>query len=550
MEDLDVVLSGGRLPIDELSVVPGTVHLVDSEHKYNLQRASGSNSNIILQPQPLSNVNDPLRWLQRKKNVQFLLLFVWAVFLATTVNWNGPFWTEWTIEFNTTYDRLNVMVAVQFLFLGFGCVFLQPTALKVGRRFVYLICTILAIIGNAICINATNIEYMIALNALLGFAAAPVDSLVEISLTDVFFTHERASKLSWLIFALYFGSYIGPVVAGYLPNWQWAFKIQVIIFCVLFVIQLFLMEDTTFRREENTEAEILRQVKTLEVVQLAVQLGQVLEKDKRLQSVVSHRSTLSLQTELEGTPRTYWKRMQLLELEFNERASWFYLWSKPIYLLPFPAVLWGGVVYGAQMMWLSLLSTTQSEIFTTSYGFSVLLTGLTNLAPLVGSAIGMLYGGMFVDWLAVKMAERNHGILEAEFRLYAMIVPTLVNAAGLIAYGIAANNETSWAVPVIVGQGFLGFAMSLTGPICLTYAIECCPKVASEALVLMLFIRNMIGCGFTWGFQAWLTHNGLVTLTWLLFMLSIVINGVFVVFIIFGKRWRIAMHNYYNKITL
>lgn len=547
---LERILSGGKLSVHEEELLPGTIHLVDHDHAFNVKRGSGSNADIILQPQPLENVNDPLRWSQKKKNAQFALLFIWSTFLAVTVNWNGPYWTEWTTDLNCSFNQLNTSSALCFLFLGLGCLFLQPTALKLGRRFVYLICTILAIVANAIGINATNVQYMYAINALGGFAAAPVDSLVEISSTDVFFAHERASKLSWLIMALYFGSYIGPVVAGYLPNWQWAFKLQVIIFCVLLVAQIFLMEDTTFRRDNlEAEEEILHQIKSKDVVLSAVQSGVISEKDDRIKLVISgQNSELSDHADI-GVKRSYWKRMQLLELEYNAKESWFKIFYRPIYTLPFPAVIWGGIVYGAQMMWLSLMVTTQSEIFGTYYGFNTSSTGLTNLAPLAGTFVGMWYGGPFVDWLSIKLAKRNNGILEAEYRLWAMIAPTIINGVGVIVYGVASNNEAPWPLPVILGQGFLGFSMASTGPICLTYAIESYPKLASESLVLMLFVRNMIGCGFTWAIQSWLDRDGLVTTTWLMFMLSVVINGFFIVFVIWGKTWRRMSAKYYYRVV-
>ncbi|SGZ55583.1 CIC11C00000003152 [Sungouiella intermedia] len=551
MDELDLVLSGERVPIDHDELIPGTVHLVDVAHNLHIQRKG--ESDIILQPQPLKNVNDPLRWSQRKKNLQFLLLFIWSFFLAVTVNWSGPFWTEWTEEFNCTYDQLNVSSALCFLFLGLGCLFLQPTAMKLGRRFVYLTCTLLAIVANAIGINATNVQYLMAINAISGFAAAPVDSLVEISSTDVFFTHERASKLSWLVLALYFGSDIGPVVAGYLPDWRWAFRLQVIIFCVLFVFQLFLMEDSTFARkdeDELTEENILEQMRSREIVLSAVESGVVSEKDNKIKHIISGaNSEESGEEELEGTKRGYWKSMQLLELEFNERRPWHVIFIRPFFMISFPAIIWGGISYGAQMMWLSLLATTQSEIYTTYYNFSTASTGLTNLAPLIGSFFGMLYGGPFVDWLSIKMAKRNNGILEAEFRLWPTIGVMVINAAGLLAYGLGSVNVEPWPLSVVVGQGFLGFAMSSSGPITMTYAIECYPKLASEGLVLMLFVRNLIGTGFTWALQAWLDHNGLTVVTWLMFMLSLVINGAFIIFIIWGKTFRKMTRSYYYKIS-
>lgn len=550
-EDLNKVLSGEKLSINDEELIPGTVHLVDMGHNLHVQKEG--DSDIILQPQPLDNVNDPLRWSQKKKNAQFGLLFIWSVFLAITVNWSGPYWTEWSEEFNCTFNQLNVSSALCFLGLGLGCLFLQPTAMKLGRRFVYLICTILAIIANAIGIQSSNVKYLYAINIISGIAAAPVDSLVEISSTDVFFAHERAAKLSWLVLALYFGSEIGPVVAGYLPSWRWAYKLQVIIFCVLLVFQLFLMEDTTFARHDDKEIEenILEQIRSREVVISAVQAGVVSEKDLKIKQIISGENSVLSSEELKlvGIKRGYWKRMQLVELEYNEKRPWYVIFIRPFFMITFPAIIWGGICYGAQMMWLSLLATTQSEIYTTKYGFSTSSTGLTNLAPMVGSFFGMLYGGPFVDWLSIKLAKRNHGVLEAEFRLWAMIGVLVVNAAGLLAYGLASANLEPWPISVVIGQGLLGFSMSSSGPISLTYAIECYPKLASEGLVLILFVRNLIGCGFTWALQAWLDHNGLVVMTWLMFMISVVINGAFIIFILWGKSFRRMTRAQYYRVA-
>lgn len=66
----------------EDDIVPGTVHLVDMEGILHLKKDPDAKRNIILQPQPSSNPNDPLRWLTLKKRIQFGLLFFWAFMQA------------------------------------------------------------------------------------------------------------------------------------------------------------------------------------------------------------------------------------------------------------------------------------------------------------------------------------------------------------------------------------------------------------------------------------------------------------------------------------
>lgn len=538
------------------NIVPGTVHLVDIAGDLNVQKGTSGAKDIILQPQPSSNPNDPLRWSRAKKLKQFWLLWFLSFMLAVSVNWSGPIWVVWTEDFNCSFFDLNVSSALCFIFLGIGCLFLQPTAMKLGRRCVYLFCTVLVTFGNLLVSQATGVQHLYGSNIMCGFAAAPVDSLVEISTTDVFFQHERAEYLSWFILSLYAGSDLGPVACGYIVehlSWRWCGYIQIIIFAVTLVVCLFYMEDTTFRRDYDSlqgEEEIMHQIKSRES---SVAPQQVTEKSHVVIGLESDdlSDAASIASVDHSIPlRTYWQRMRLIETEYSDLRSWLTIFIRPFFLVSFPAVVWGGLIYGAQMMWLSLLATTQAEIYSYApYNFSTPQTGLTNLGALVGSIIGMFYGGKFVDYLTVKLARRNNGIMEPEFRLWAMILPTILNAAGLLAYGLSSAYQAPWAVSVVVGQGCLGFAMGSSGSICLTYAIDSYPKLASEALVLMLFVRNCIGCGFTFAIQPWLDRNGLKLTTWLMFMLSLIINGSFILMIMFGKSFRRWTKERYYKFS-
>lgn len=535
------------IPEDEL--VPGTVHLIDLEGDLDVKKG---HDNIILRPPPTSNPNDPLRWSQRKKQSQFFLLFWLATFLAITVNFSGPIWDIWVADFNTSYEKLNISSALCFLFLGVGCLLLQPTALIFGRRFVYLSCVVLMMVANIIGAVSTSIEHLYAVNIIGGFAAAPCDSLIEISVTDTFFQHERATYLSFVILCLYFGSDIGPIISGYIADtigWRWCFWLQVIMFGLMFIWAFFFMDETCFRRSEGDgalEEDILQQIKSREsgypMSDPEHKKGHAVETGEE---VVSDNESVDKSIAV----RTYWRKRQVIETEYGDTRSWLCIFYRPFFMITFPAIIWCGLVYGAQMMWLSLLATTQALIYSGEpYNFSAGSTGLTNFGPLIGSLIG-LGTGPLVDWITLRMARKNNGIMEPEFRLYAMVLPLVTNAVGLLAYGLGAWNGNPWPVSVIIGQGFLGFAMSSSGTICLTYVMDCYHRMASEALVLVLFIRNMIGMGFTFAIQPWLDHNGLKVTTWLMFMLSIIINGSFIILVLYGKKFRKWTKNNYYKFS-
>ncbi|CAI5760225.1 unnamed protein product [Candida verbasci] len=519
---------------DDIDFVHGTVYLVDVIGTMNVKKEDGND--IILQPQPTNDPNDPLTWSKTKKHLQFAIVWVWAFLLAATSNFVGPLFTTWLTDLNTTANQIGVFIALGFLALMIGVTIVQPTGLKLGKYGVYNVCTILVFIAVLIGGFAKGMPEMDFFRFLSCFAAAPVDTLVEISANDLYFQHERSTAFSLLILALYAGCSLGPVASGLILQtigWRWCFFIQAIIYGGLFIFQILFMEDTTFRRDAHA----------------IIEKGDYMEDESESNSVEKKGGVITTEEvktsdeSLSNVPtKKTWKQTRgWVNRRQNDTRSWWTIFYRPAFLITFPAVVWSGIVYGSQMMWLSLVANTQDMIFSAPpYNFTPQYVGFTTLGQFFGNIFGMLYGGLFVDWLAVKLAKKNNGIMEPEHRLHSMWVPFIVNAVGVITYGLGSYYGAHWAIPTVMGQGFIGFAMSSLGAICLTYAVECYHNLASEALVLILVIRNAIGTIFSFTFQPWLAAQGLRDLSYTLFALSLVCNGGFLIFLKWGKdlrRW-------------
>lgn len=104
-----------------------------------------------------------------------------------------------------------------------GLVF-QPLAQQYGKRPVYLF----TIAGTAAVMfwhaHAKSNGEFIAIKLVQGLLGAPVESLCEVSLTDIFFQHERGSYMALYGFILYVGIYFMTIIAGFInegQNWQW-----------------------------------------------------------------------------------------------------------------------------------------------------------------------------------------------------------------------------------------------------------------------------------------------------------------------------------------
>lgn len=371
--------------------------------------------------------------------------------------------------------------------------------MKIGRRPIYLVGSLLNFVGCIVGRFQTTIEMQWATNILTGFGAAPVDSLVQITTTDIFFAHEKGTRLSLYVFTIYAGSYLGPVAAGHIAdsqNWRWCYQYLIIFFAVLLVIQIFTMEESTFRRP-LTSSEI-----SGDTAAISHHARQNLQ-DVKIKSEASHGEEGDTSEEsAPPAPKTYWQRMGLYNTAYSDPRPLWLVAISPFMLVTYPAVMWAGFIYGVQIMWLSLLNVTQSELFSgPPYNFSVANVGNINFSSFIGGILGMFWGGYVSDWCIIFLSRRNKGILEPEFRLWTMLVPAIINTAGILMYGLGVLKGTMWLLPAGFGMVFIAFGIGSGGAIAITYAVDCYPRIASESLVLMLFIRNMIGCGFTFASQ-------------------------------------------------
>ncbi|OJD25739.1 hypothetical protein ACJ73_02896 [Blastomyces percursus] len=327
----------------------------------NVKHQEGGKNDIVLASQPSNDPNDPLNWTKLRKEYNFWLLWIWGFLAVVCVNWGGPVWTQFTIYLKTR-----------------GCI--------LGR------------------FQTTVQMYW----GVTGFGAAPAGSLVQISKTDIFFAHEKGTRLSLYVFTIYAGSFLGPVAAGHITHalgWHWCYQYLIIFFSVLLVIQLFTMEESTFRRPPTSS-------ESGDTAAMSHHAKQNLEAVK-VEAYVSHDDDCDTSEDsTPPAPKSYWRRMGLYSTSYSD---------------PRPVQLQRGERPGRC------------------------------LSP------------------------------QSSMRGYSCMAWVL--------------KGTMWIPPAGFGMVFIAFGIGSGGAIAITYAVDCYPLIASENLVLMLFIRNIIGCGFTFASQ-------------------------------------------------
>ncbi len=542
---------------EEYEIVPGTTYLVDMNNTSDLGDINVAKSgDIILVPQPSSDPNDPLNWSKPRKEFHFALVWLWGFILSAAVNWVAPVYGVLKEYYGVSLNTLNVASALCYLFLGVGCLILQPIALKIGRRPVYMVGSIFDIIGNIVCGTGKTVGSLQANMALSGFGAAPVDSLIQISITDIFFLHEHGRRLSIYMFSLYAGSYLSPVAAGYVysgQGWKWIVWWFLIINSVLLIFQFFCMEESLYKRDKLTSNNKLStgNVGTNHVQKLkhSEDKSHSTENNEKL-SAANDQNDCDLevgQGEISVIPlKTYKEKLRLWFPEEGSDDSIIRLFFTPFLTGRYPAVIFSSLLYGIQISWLSLLNVTQSEFFgSPPYNWSTNSVGLINLASFIGGMIGMVYGAS-TDMFQLYLTRRNKGYYEPEFRLWTLTIGGLINTAGILMYGLGVSHGINWVFPVF-GVGFIAFGISACGAISMTYSVDCYPEQTGQTMVFILFVRNMLGMIFTFVFQYWIDGMGIDGTTGLCAAICFATNYSCIIFIKWGKRWRKMTSKWYLK---
>jgi len=497
--------------------VPGTSILVDETKK--LVAAEETDDHIVYIPQPSDSPLDPLRWSRAWKLIHYSVCLIFVLVAAATASWNGILYDIFVYEFGVSYNQLNTGSGLSYLFLAFGCWFTQISANVFGRRPTYLFFTVLVILASIVFAARKNYSGYLVYNILNGLGVAPIDTLVQVTIGDVFFLHQHGRLMALYTLCLATGSSFGPIITGYISShgdWSWTNYTIIILMSFILICQILFIQESYFDRESSETA--------LSMVELH-------------KSPSVEKSQLNVETqEIKPESLPFLQRLKFMRPR-SPNGSIFKLVIAPFKTLRYPAVAWVAVAYGLQMCWLSLLSLTVAQFFASPpYLFSTAAMGNTSYAGVIGSIIGPIYVS-FSDKYCIWRAKRNNGILEPEFRLDFMWLPLLINTLGLLLYGFCPYYQWKWIVGVI-GIGFINFGICTITSCMLTYVLECYTDQVTDTMSSLLFIRNIVGAIFNWVFQDWLDAMGIKNFTILMAVLCVVINGFGFIFVIYGKSFR------------
>ena len=363
--------------------------------------------------------------------------------------------------------------------------------------------------------------------------------LVQCTIGDLYFVHERATRIAvWNLFLLT-GISGGALIAGYiieLDGYRWTFGVCAIFFGILMLGVVFLVPETTFRRDavvivpasdsdnEAITADAEKANATHITMKLAHEHDKTNEKDKHLSYSTTQGSS--------EPKHSYFRSLRI----FNGRFSYAPIWkvfTRPVVLFFYPAVFWGFLIYGTTLTWIVVFSVVNGVIFVAPpYNFSVSQVGLISLSPFILTLVGEIISGPLNDWICVYLTKKNKGIYEPEFRLPLIIVTIITGTVGFFGFGATIHFQTHWSGPVIC-FGLANMSLAFASTCVFGYVIDSYPKLNEEAFVA-INARNLLTFGLTYALLLHLSILSLMMFSRYFVQNWLVKDGPLVVFCILG----------------
>ncbi|RVX73564.1 hypothetical protein B0A52_02452 [Exophiala mesophila] len=520
-------------------VVPGTVHLVDLAGTLRVKHQEGGDKEIVLLPQPTAEYDDPLNWSRRRKLLSVIvgLIAVFSADIMTTLLSAALLDIE--SETGIPLATLNQGVGVQYLLFGWSCLFWQPLGLTIGRRPTLLI----GALGMLACsvwtsyVRSSGEWY--ANRFLIGFFYGPIETLIEVCISDVFFAHDRGFWIGmycWILFGIPF---LGAVPAGFIAEnlgWQWIQFIASIIAAGCILIMFFLLEETMFYRppaqEEAMDVDLAESTTDKDSSE-----GPVDEK----QGAAPTTQPAAVEVGQIVTKKTYLQKLKVWGSRRPGQPNHFFrsMWM-PFNLVRYPIIAFSGILVGSVLSWFNVVNATTALVLASPpYNFPTNMIGVMFIAPFIGCTIGCVFAGVSADRFAVWMSRRKGGIFEPEYRLWMAVVPVLLHPAGCILFGVGASHGVHW-MGIAFGLAFIVGTFPIGSAIAINYIIDSYREISGDGLVTMICIRNAMGFGFSYAVTPWITASGVQNTYIAVGFIGMFFWGLCFLFVLVGKGTRKA----------
>ncbi|TKA58770.1 hypothetical protein B0A55_12666, partial [Friedmanniomyces simplex] len=257
----------GVLDDKKLPHVPGTATLEDLDELHAGAPRHGhvkhSKYGIILVPQPSDDPRDPLNWPLWRRDLITGILCLLSVIASTLSPLLAANTLTLTLYFEKSFTDIALLTGYHLLGVGVAGFIFVASARVWGKRHLYLIGTIVIIVssawggasGDGHTLELAGVEQrkrlyksLLAARFFQGIGLAPFEALVNASVGDLYFVHERGTRMALSNLSLFGGAFFTPVIVGTLTStmgWQWSFYLLAIFAAAMLPLVILFVPETT-----------------------------------------------------------------------------------------------------------------------------------------------------------------------------------------------------------------------------------------------------------------------------------------------------------------
>ncbi|KAL3425209.1 major facilitator superfamily transporter [Phlyctema vagabunda] len=458
----------------------GTIILEDIAESENvtgdLKHGTGKNKHLVLTPQPSDDPNDPLTWSKTRKLVIMLITGMGTILYGAVF---GPLLNASlvviAVDLDVTITDITLLSGYQVLVVGCTAPFVSALSRKYGKRGLFVLSAISAVIGNIVGSTSKNYNQLLAARIIQGLSVSTYESLLLVVIGDLFFVHERGMYTSIVSFLLAAVSNLASVVCGPITNnlgWKYLFHIFIAVSSVQTVCQILFVPETTYRRDKRYETE-----------QLATEnLGEQNLRQRTQEKDTAQQSSSRETSRTIPVKKTFRQDLKLFNGSFTDESL------VQLLLAPFAvclnlAVAYIIIVQGCFICLYVAIAFLLAQIFGyPPYSMSPAAIGYLSLGPFIGGLVAVALFAVITDPLILFMAKRNKGIYEPEYRLLIAVLG-IATGAGLFAYGDVTQEYGSFYLAATIHAIVIFGVMALTVATS-SYALDAYGSMSNEIFIM------------------------------------------------------------------
>ncbi|KAG6162707.1 hypothetical protein E4U11_002498 [Claviceps purpurea] len=243
-------------PIKLKNSITGPLSGLSSSVRY----ASGKHADVELVPQPSDDARDPLNWPCWQRDLHFVSLLVMVVIVGVTKTVFIPTAGSLSELYRVSDTSIAVLTAVPLMVSALTGIFSAIVARFWGKRPVYMVAALLMFVGTMWNMTAGGrYGFCLASRVIQGLGWGAFDVLVNGSIQDTYFEHERNVPLTIYNIASITATWGAPLLVGLaskVNGFTTAFRVINCFYGVAFPLLAFAAPESTFDRANGAITSI------------------------------------------------------------------------------------------------------------------------------------------------------------------------------------------------------------------------------------------------------------------------------------------------------